>query len=87
MIKLVMVDIRCWDKRRAWASGESCACKLIMGLDERSKPKEENTDQNVVWPAKRSPDFRKFERITSKKIRENLRNSQFLKNRRFIEGG
>ena len=39
MIKLVMVDIRCWDKRRAWASGESCACKLIMGLDERSKPK------------------------------------------------
>ena len=37
MIKLVMVDIRCWDKSRAWASGESCACKLIMGLAEKSK--------------------------------------------------
>jgi hypothetical protein len=36
MIKLVMVDIRCWDKSRAWASGESCACKLIMGLEDGS---------------------------------------------------
>jgi hypothetical protein len=59
-----------------------------MGLAEKSKLRwEENTDQNVVWPAKRSPDFLQFERITSEKIRENLRNSQFLKNRRFIEGG
>jgi hypothetical protein len=59
-----------------------------MGLDERSKPKVgENTGQNVVWPAKRSLDFREFERVTSKKIRGNLRNSQFLKNRRFMEDG
>lgn len=56
MIKLVTVEVRFWAARRACASGESWACKLMVSLKKEDIfcVEKEITGQNTIWPAKRS---------------------------------